>query len=87
MHAVNVSLGNRSYAIKIGAGLLAQLGRECARLKLGARCAIITDTDVGRRFAKPAFDSLARAGFSPALFVVPAEIGRASCRERVYVLV
>ena len=72
MHAVHVSLGNRSYAIKIGAGLLAQLGRECARLKLGARCAIITDTDVGRRFAKPAFDSLARAGFSPALIVVPA---------------
>ena len=72
MHAVHVSLGNRSYAIKIGAGLLAQLGRECARLKLGARCAIITDTDVGRRYAKPAFDSLARAGFSPALIVVPA---------------
>jgi 3-dehydroquinate synthase len=72
VHAVHVSLGNRSYAIKIGAGLLAQLGRECARLKLGARCAIITDTDVGRRFAKPAFDSLARVGFSPALIVVPA---------------
>ena len=72
MHTVHVSLGSRSYAIKIGAGLLAQLGRECARLKLGARCAIITDTDVGRRYAKPAFDSLARAGFSPALIVVPA---------------
>jgi 3-dehydroquinate synthase len=72
VHIVHVSLGNRSYAIKIGAGLLARLGRECARLKLDARCAIITDTDVGRRFAKPAFDSLARAGFSPALIVVPA---------------
>jgi 3-dehydroquinate synthase len=72
MHAVSVQLGNRSYAIKIGAGLLDRLGSECARLKLGARCAIITDTDVGRRFAKPAFNSLARAGFSPALIVVPA---------------
>ena len=72
MHTVHVSLGNRSYAIKIGAGLLAQLGRECARLKLDTRCAIITDTDVGRRYAKPAFDSLARAGFSPSLIVVPA---------------
>jgi 3-dehydroquinate synthase len=72
VHAVHVSLGNRSYAIKIGAGLLVRLGRECARLKLGARCAIITDTDVGRRYAKPAFDSLVRAGFSPALIVVPA---------------
>jgi 3-dehydroquinate synthase len=72
MHAVSVQLGNRSYAIKIGAGLLDRLGSGCARLKLGARCAIITDTDVGRRFAKPAFNSLARAGFSPALIVVPA---------------
>ena len=72
MRTVSVQLGHRSYAIKIGAGLLARLGRECARLKLGARCAIITDTDVGRRFAKPAFNSLVRAGFSPALIVVPA---------------
>ena len=72
MRTVSVQLGNRSYAIKIGAGLLDRLGTECARLKLGTRCAIITDTDVGRRFAKPAFNSLARAGFSPALIVVPA---------------
>jgi 3-dehydroquinate synthase len=72
MRTVSVQLGNRSYAIKIGAGLLDRLGSGCARLKLDARCAIITDTDVGRRFAKPAFNSLARAGFSPALIVVPA---------------
>ncbi|MGA2801340.1 MAG: 3-dehydroquinate synthase [Verrucomicrobiota bacterium] len=72
MRTVSVQLGNRSYSIKIGAGLLDRLGSGCARLKLGARCAIITDTDVGRRFAKPAFNSLARAGFSPALIVVPA---------------
>jgi len=72
MRVVSVQLGNRSYAIEIGAGLLDRLGSGCARLKLGARCAIITDTDVGRRFAKPAFNSLARAGFSPALIIVPA---------------
>ena len=51
---------------------MTQLGRECARLKLGARCAIITDTNVGRRYAKAAFNSLAAAGFSPSLIVVPA---------------
>jgi 3-dehydroquinate synthase len=72
MHTVSVELGQRSYAIKIGGGLLAHLGDECARLKLGARCAIITDTNVGRRFAKAAFNSLANAGFSPSLIVVPA---------------
>ena len=72
MRTVSVKLGHRSYAIKIGGGLLAGLGGECARLKLGARCAIITDTNVGRRFAKAAFNSLANAGFSPSLIVVPA---------------
>jgi len=72
MHTVPVQLGCRSYAIKIGAGLLARLGGECARLKLGARCAIITDTNVGRHYAKVTFNALATAGFSPSLIIVPA---------------
>jgi 3-dehydroquinate synthase len=72
VRTVSVQLGHRSYAIGIGAGLLARLGGECARLKLGARCAIITDTNVGKRFAKAAFNSLATKGFSPSLIVVPA---------------
>jgi 3-dehydroquinate synthase len=71
VRTVNVPLGDRSYEINIGGGLLTTLGAKCARLKLGGRCAIITDTNVGKRFAKPAFNSLARAGFSPALIVVP----------------
>jgi 3-dehydroquinate synthase len=72
VHTVPVQLGRRSYAIKIGTGLLARLGGECARLKLGARCAIITDTNVGRRYAKETFNALATKGFSPSLIVVPA---------------
>jgi 3-dehydroquinate synthase len=72
VHTVKVPLGQRSYAIKIGDRLLSRLGQECARLKLGARCAIITDTNVGRKFARPAYDSLVRAGFDPALVIVPA---------------
>ncbi|MCX6894573.1 MAG: iron-containing alcohol dehydrogenase, partial [Verrucomicrobia bacterium] len=72
MRVVKVSLGKRSYPIHIGAGLLATLGRECARLKLGRRCAVITDRNVGKRFAKTALRSLARAGFAPVLITVPA---------------
>ena len=72
MRTVKVPLGNRSYSIQIGPGLLSQLGRECARLKLGERCAIITDTNVGRRYAKPAYESLLKAGFNPSLVTVPA---------------
>jgi len=67
MRTVSVQLGNRSYAIKIGAGLLDRLGSGCARLKLDARCAIITDTDVGRRFAKTRFQLAGACGlFSSA---------------------
>ena len=72
MHTVSVQLGNRSYAIKVAPGLLKQLGGECARLKLGDRCAIITDTNVGRKFAKPVYESLLKAGFEPVLITVPA---------------
>ena len=72
VRTVKVPLGKRSYAIKIGPGQIARLGVECARLKLGERCAIITDTNVGRKFAKPAYESLLKAGFEPSLIVVPA---------------
>ena len=77
MRTVHVSLGNRSYDIKIAPGLIGRLGRECARLKLAARCAIITDTNVGKRYAKAAFNSLATAGFSPSLIIVqPGETAK-----------
>jgi 3-dehydroquinate synthase len=72
VRTVKVPLGNRSYNIQIGPGLLSGLGRECERLNLGERCAIITDTNIGRRYAKPAYESLLKAGFNPSLVTVPA---------------
>lgn len=72
MRIVPVRLGERSYAIKIGAGLLRRLGAECARLKLGRRAAIITDASVGPLFATTARQSLLDAGFEPVLITVPA---------------
>src|ERR1700733_5076289 len=71
MRAVSVQLGNRSYAIRIASALLQKLGGECTRLKFGDRCAIITDNDVGKKFAKPVYDSLLKAGFEPALVTIP----------------
>jgi 3-dehydroquinate synthase len=72
MRMVPVSLGERSYSIKIGGGLLASLGRECARLKLGRRAAIITDANVGPLLAAAAQASLVAAGFEPIVITVPA---------------
>ena len=72
MGIVNVPLGDRSYAIKIGTGLLARLGAECARLGLGTRCAVISDTNVAPRFGHAAQAALAKAGFAPTLITIPA---------------
>jgi 3-dehydroquinate synthase len=69
---VNVELGLRSYAIKIGPGLLRNLGRECARLKFGERCAIISDRNVAPRYAQQAQKTLAASGFDSVLVSVPA---------------
>ncbi len=72
MRIVPVSLGRRSYAIKVAGGLLARLGAECAQLKLGQRCAVITDANVARHYAKTALKSLSASGFAPVLITVPA---------------
>jgi 3-dehydroquinate synthase len=72
MRVVKVPLGERSYSILIGPGLLHRLGTECRKLGLGGRCAIISDTNVAPRFAKLAAASLKRAGFESVLITVPA---------------
>ncbi len=72
VRSVTVPLGNRSYNIQVGTGLLPGLGRECARLALGRRCAVISDKNVGPRYAKTAQAALAKAGFEPFLIIVPA---------------
>ncbi|MDB6025149.1 MAG: 3-dehydroquinate synthase [Verrucomicrobiales bacterium] len=72
MRAVNVPLGDRTYPILIGNNLLSQLGRKCAALKLGNRCAIISDENVARHFLKPATASLEAAGFQVVSVVLPA---------------
>ena len=72
MRTVKVPLGDRSYSIKIGNGLLPRLGGECRRLKLGKRCAVVTNRAVGRLYAKAALASLRLAGFTPVEILVPA---------------
>ena len=72
MRVVHVSLGARSYAIHIGSGLLSRLGGECRKLKLGKRCAVISDRNVAPLYSSAALQSLQAAGFDPHLIVVPA---------------
>ena len=72
MRTVKVPLGDRSYSIKISNGLLSRLGNECRRLKLGRRCAVITDRKVGPIYAKAVIASIRDAGFDPVEIRVPA---------------
>ena len=72
MRTVKVPLADRSYPIRIGVGLLADLGKYCNHLGLGGRCAVISDHTVGKRYRKPAIASLKAAGFKPTYISQPA---------------
>ena len=72
MHVVDVSLKKRSYSILVEENLLPDLGSQCAKLELGSRCAIITDTNVARRYSAVVQKSLRESGFEPALVTIPA---------------
>jgi 3-dehydroquinate synthase len=52
--------------------LLPKLGRQCQKLGLGKRCAVVSDSHVAPRYAKTVLASLRAAGFDPVLITVPA---------------
>src|SRR5262245_45622445 len=71
MRVVKVPLGDRSYSILVGAGLLRRLGTECRKLNLGQRCAVVTDRNVARHYVKTVRKSLIVAGFNCVSIIVP----------------
>ncbi len=70
--AVPVTLGNRSYQILVGSGLLKRLGALCSELPLTRRAVIVTNPAVNRLYGARAVTSLRRAGFHVAIVEVPA---------------
>jgi len=76
MQTLQVQLGQRSYPILIGSGLLDGLGGVLAKRVAPAPAALISDTTVAELYAQRALDSLAGGGFSPTLITV--EPGEAS---------
>ncbi len=72
MRIVTVDLGSRSYQIRIGQDLLSQPCRDYARLDFGKRCAIISDTNVARRYGAKVRQTLSAAGFDTIQITVPA---------------
>jgi 3-dehydroquinate synthase len=79
---VNVALGERSYDIVIGRGVLASLGVRVTALRPGAKTFIVTDDNVARHFLAGAEASLAYAGVASSHVIVPP--GEASKSYRVF---
>lgn len=71
METIKVDLGDRSYPIHIGAGILPELGNYLKKLPVEKKALLVTNPTVNRLYGKTAADSLARAGFQ----VTVAEMG------------
>jgi 3-dehydroquinate synthase len=70
VRTVTVHLGPRTYPVLVGAGLLGAVGRECARLGLGRKVAVVTQPSVGEH-ARVVVGALRDAGFAAAVVEAP----------------
>jgi len=68
---IPVRLGQRSYRILVGAGLLADTGAELARLKVGRKVALVTDASILALHGETVSRSLADAGFDVTRVLLP----------------
>ena len=71
LRRVVVPLPKRAYDILIGPGLIDDAGQEIARLAPGARCGIVTDSNVGPHYLQRLQTSLAAAGLTSAAVICP----------------
>lgn len=78
---MRVELGERSYDILIGKGLLSQAAEHLRPLKLGKRGVIVTDTNVESRYAGAVCDALAKDGCTAEVLSVPAGEASKSLRQ------
>ena len=69
---VRVDLGDRAYDILIGAGLIADAGRQIAARLKGRRMAVITDEHVAAHYLAALTDSLETVGIAVFPLVLPA---------------
>ncbi len=67
---VQVALGDRSYDIAIGRGLLESLGKRVSALKPGAKAAVVSDENVAHHYLAAVRSALTQAGISATPVVV-----------------
>lgn len=68
---VTVALGDRSYPIRIGNGLLADLGTQLSEVVAGGQAFVISNPTVAAVYYPSAAESLSSAGFEPVLLEIP----------------
>ena len=71
MEAIPVNLAARSHRILVGAGILASVGSEVARLRVGRRVALVTDPAIAALHGQIVVDSLRDSGFDVAEILLP----------------
>jgi 3-dehydroquinate synthase len=82
---VDVALGDRAYDIVIGRGVLASLGSRVAKLRPGARAAIVTDEYVATHWLRQTEASLQGAGIATSRIVIDEGEGSKSYEGLEYV--
>ena len=71
METLQVELGDRSYSIFLGSGVLSEVGQRLEELQCSRRAAIITNSTVGPLYLSLAESSLRNSGFEPTSIVIP----------------
>jgi 3-dehydroquinate synthase len=71
IETVAVRLGDRTYDILIGAGLVARAGEEISKRLPGIRTAIVTDANVAGSHLAPLVASLDRSGIASTVIALP----------------
>ncbi len=71
MQTLNVSLGDRSYPIYVGDGILSRAGDFLQRAGLRGKVAVITNPTVAQLYLDPIHESLSGAGFDVTPVLVP----------------
>jgi len=69
---VAVDLGRRSYDVRVGSGLLDELGQAVAALAGVTGAAVVTDSNVAPLYGRRAVDGIKAAGVSAAMIEFPA---------------
>jgi 3-dehydroquinate synthase len=70
MAVIPVELAGRSYEVRVGSGLLADLPAQCGKLLRKERVPIVTDTNVAQHWREPVEAALLAAGHQPRWLVL-----------------